>query len=322
MKNKIVNYIQSHELYKRLIDFLKGFNIRGYEGGLTLYEVIKVFIDKITKDEILDRANAVAFNFALAIFPAIIFLFTLTPYIHEFIPEVSKDSILLFIEELMPQAMFDTVRPTVEDIVSRTRGGLLTFGALFSLFLATNGMLSLMTAFNAVYKTVEKRGFFKMRLVATALTFMLAFGLILAVILLVIGNIALDFLVDLSWFNIDAYYVYLFFILRFVVIFSVFFLAISFMYYFGPAVHFNWRFFSVGSFVATILCIAVSYGFSFYVSNFATYNKLYGSLGFLLALMIWQQILSVVLLVGYEINASLHQAYRLTGIDEDFVPPE
>lgn len=321
MKNKIVNFVLTSEIYVRFIDFLKRFKINRYE-GLTLYEIIKVFIQKITKDEILDRANAVAFNFALAIFPAIIFLFTLTPYIHDWIPEVSKDSILGFIESIMPSAMFDTVKPTVEDIVSRTRGGLLTFGALFSLFLATNGMLSLMQAFNAVYKTVEKRGFFKMRLVATALTFMLAFGLILAVILLVIGNIALDFLVELDWFNIDAYYVYLFFILRFVVIFIVFFLAISFMYYFGPAVHYNWRFFSIGSLIATILCIAVSYGFSFYVSNFATYNKLYGSLGFLLALMIWQQILSVILLVGYEINASIHQAYRLAGIEEDYVPPE
>ncbi len=318
MKDKIVHFIKNTELYKKLILFLKQFKFKRYE-GLTLYDVITVFIQKITKDEIIDRANAVAFNFALAIFPAIIFLFTLTPYIHEFIPEVSRESILQFIESIMPEAMFETVKPTVEDIVGRTRGGLLTFGALFSLFLATNGMLSLMNAFNSVYKTIEKRSYIKTRLVATALTFMLAFGLVLAVILLVIGNIALDFLVELNWFNIDAYYVYLFLILRFVVIFIVFFLAISFMYYFGPAVHYNWRFFSIGSFVATILCLAVSYGFSFYVSNFATYNKLYGSLGFLLALMIWQEILSIVLLVGYEINASIHQAYRLAAVEES--PP-
>lgn len=317
MKDKIINYIVHSPIYLRLIDFLKAFKFKRYE-GLTLYDVIRVFIQKITKDEIIDRANAVAFNFALAIFPAIIFLFTLTPYIHEFIPEVSRASILDFIESIMPAAMFQTVEPTVEDIVSRTRGGLLTFGALFSLFLATNGMLSLMNAFNACYKTIDKRGFIKMRLVATALTFMLAFGLILAVILLVIGNVAIDFITSLEfdWLNIKDYQIYLFFLIRFIVIFIVFFLAISFMYYFGPAVHYNWRFFSIGSFIATILCIAVSYGFSFYVSNFATYNKLYGSLGFLIALMIWQEILSIVLLVGYEINASIHQAYRLTGVEE------
>jgi len=297
------------------VDLLKSIRFKRYE-GLSLYEVIKVFIEKITKDEIIDRANGVAFNFALAIFPAIIFLFTLTPYIHEWIPEVSQESILTFIERIMPESMFETVESTVKDIIGNTRGGLLTFGALFSLFLATNGMMALMKAFNACYKTLEKRGFIKMRLVATGLTFMLAFVLILASVLLVVGNIAEDFISHIEWLEIGAFEIVLFFIIRFIIIFVVFFLAISFIYYFGPAVHYNWSFFSIGSLIATLLCIAVSYGFSFYVSNFATYNKLYGSLGVLIALMIWQEILSIVLLVGYEINASIHQAYRVREVKE------
>jgi len=309
MKAKIINYIVETELFKSLVLFLKRFKFKRYE-GLTLYEVIIVFYKKVTQDDIIERANGVAFNFALAIFPAIIFLFTLTPYIHELIPEVSQETIMAFIENIMPASMFETVESTVEDIVGNTRGGLLTFGALFSLFLATNGMMSLMKAFNSCYKTLEKRSFIKMRLVATGLTFMLAFVLILAVILLVVGNIALEYVTSIEWINIEDYVIYLLFIVRFLVIFIVFFLAISFMYYFGPAVHYNWRFFSIGSLIATLLCILVSYGFSFYVSNFATYNKLYGSLGVLIALMIWQEILSIVLLVGYEVNASIHQAHR------------
>ncbi|MEP2771650.1 MAG: YihY/virulence factor BrkB family protein [Fulvivirga sp.] len=315
MKGKILKYIEESGPFQALIELLKRVKFKKYE-GLTLYEVIKVFIDKITKDEIIDRANGVAFNFALAIFPAIIFLFTLTPYIHELIPEVSQASILIFIEGVMPDSMFETVESTVTDIVGNTRGGLLTFGAIFSLYLATNGMAALMKAFNACYKTLEKRSFLKTRLVATGLTFMLAFVLILAVILLVVGNIFLDFIHDIQWLELGDFDFLIFFIIRFVVIFIVFFLAISFIYYFGPAVHYNWRFFSIGSLIATILCIAVSYGFSFYVSNFATYNKLYGSLGVLIALMVWQEILSIVLLVGYEINASIHQAYRIREVKE------
>ncbi len=315
MKGKILKYIEESGPFQALIDLLKRVKFGKYE-GLTLYEVIKVFIDKITKDEIIDRANGVAFNFALSIFPAIIFLFTLTPYIHEFIPEISQKSILLFIEGVMPESMFETVESTVADIVGNTRGGLLTFGAIFSLYLATNGMAALMKAFNACYKTLERRSFIKTRLVATGLTFMLAFVLILAVILLVVGNIVVEFIDEIEWIHIEDYVIYLLFIVRFVVIFMVFFLAISFIYYFGPAVHYNWRFFSIGSLIATILCIAVSYGFSFYVSNFATYNKLYGSLGVLIALMVWQEILSIVLLVGYEINASIHQAYRTREVTE------
>jgi len=315
MKSKILNYIYNSKPYIALIEVLKSVKFKRYE-GLTLYEVIRVFIQKITKDEIIDRANGVAFNFALAIFPAIIFLFTLTPYIHEFIPEVSKDSIMQFIEGVMPPSMYDTVKSTVEDIVSNTRGGLLTFGALFSMFLATNGMMSLMTAFNACYKTLEKRNFIQMRLVATGLTFMLAFVLILASILLLVGDITIEFISQIEWLSIEEYVIYLFFISRFVILFLVFFLAISFIYYFGPAVHYNWNFFSIGSLIATLLSIAVSYGFSYYISNFANYNKLYGSLGVLIAIMIWQEILSIVLLVGYEINASIHQAYRLREVDE------
>lgn len=315
MKGRILKYIEESGPFQALVDLLKRVKFKKYE-GLTLYEVIQVFIDKITKDEIIDRANGVAFNFALSIFPAIIFLFTLTPYIHEFVPEVSQESILVFIEEVMPESMFETVETTVADIVGNTRGGLLTFGAVFSLYLATNGMAALMKAFNACYKTLEKRSFIKMRLVATGLTFMLAFVLILAVILLVVGDVFLEFIHDIQWLELEDFDFLIFFIIRFVVIFIVFFLAISFIYYFGPAVHYNWSFFSIGSLIATILCIAVSYGFSYYVTNFATYNKLYGSLGVLIALMVWQEILSIVLLVGYEINASIHQAYRTREVKE------
>ncbi|UII33246.1 YihY/virulence factor BrkB family protein [Fulvivirga ulvae] len=315
MKKRITNYILESKYYYGLIDLLKRIRFRSYD-DLTLYEIITVFIGKIKKDEIVERANAVAFNFTVAVFPAIIFLFTLTPYIHQVIPGVSKDSIMQFIGDIMPESMYETVYATVEDIVGNTRGGLLTFGALLSLYLATNGMMSLMKAFNSCYKTIEKRGFLKMRLVATGLTIMLAIVLILASVLLVIGNAAVDIINNFQWLDIEDYLIYIFFLLRFVVLFIVFFLAISFIYYFGPAVHYNWRFFSVGSLIATLLSMGVTYGFSFYISNFATYNKLYGSLGVLIALMIWQEILSIVLLVGYEINASVHHAHRISGIDE------
>lgn len=314
MKQKITDFILNSAMYRNLISLLKKIKFKRYE-GLTLYEVIKVFIEKVTKDEIIERANGVAFNFTLSLFPAIIFLFTLTPYIHEVIPEVSRTSILEFMSQIMPASMYETVSPTIEDIVGRTRGGLLTFGAVFSLYLATNGMMSLMKAFNSCYKTIDKRGFLKMRLIATGLTLMLAMALILASVLLVIGNVTVNFMNEIQWLDIEQYLFQIFFVVRFIVLFVVFFFAISFIYYFGPAVHYNWRFFSIGSFVAAGLCILVTYGFSYYVSNFATYNKLYGSLGVLIALMIWQEILSIVMLVGYEINASIHQAYRLSGTE-------
>jgi membrane protein len=138
--------------------------------------------------------------------------------------------------------------------------------------------------------------------------------LFLAVILLVVGQFVLEYFLghvrDFEVVDVDYFTVYLILALRFLVIFIVFFLAISTIYYFGPAIHYNWRFFSIGSFIATLLCLGVSYGFSFYVTNFGSYNKVYGSIGVLIALMVWIQLITVVLLLGYEINASIHEAIR------------
>jgi membrane protein len=288
--------------------------------NLSLYRFFKIFIHNISEDEIMDRSNGVAYNFILAIFPTIIFLFTLIPYITDFFPQVSNETIMVFLSDYMPESMYEVISSTVLDILGKQRGGLLTFGFVLALFLATNGMMALMRAFNACYRTVENRGFLRMRLTATGLTVMLTATVIFAVLLLVIGEIAINKVTtdisDFSHTSKEGLSLIGVLIIRFAVIFIVFFFAVSFIYYFGPAVHYNWKFFSIGSFIATLACLAVSYGFSFYVSNFASYNKVYGSIGVLIALMVWIQLLTAVLLFGYEINASLHYGQKLEAVDQ------
>jgi len=302
-----------------LFRWLKKIRFEKYE-NVSLYKLVKLFLRNLQEDEILDRANGVSYNFILAVFPAVIFLFTLIPYITAYFPEVNNDSIMSFLREsdLIPGSMFEVVSSTILDILSNQRGGLLTFGFLFSLYLSTNGMLALMRAFNACYKTIEKRSALKTRLIATALTINLAIVVFLAVALLIVGQFAIDYISthvrQFSGWDIGAYTVYGILILRFIVIFIVFFLAIACIYYFGPAIHYNWRFFSIGSIIATLLCLMVSYGFSFYVTNYGTYNKVYGSIGVLIAMMIWIQLITAVLLFGYEINASIHNGVRLEAL--------
>jgi membrane protein len=265
-------------------------------------------------DEILDRANGVAFNFILAIFPAVIFLFTMTPYITAFYPEINTETIMQFLGDEMPASMFEAVSSTLHDIISIQRGGLLSLGFFFSFYLSTNGMMALMRAFNACYRTIENRSAIKTRLIATALTVNMAIALLLAVMLLIVGQLALEYvtsnLPEWDWLDMSSFTVFLLFGLRFLALFIAFFLAISFVYYFGPAIHYNWRFFSVGSLLATFLSLAVTYGFSFYITNFGTYNKVYGSIGALIALMVLIQLITIVLLVGYEVNTSIHDAIR------------
>jgi membrane protein len=299
-------------------NWLKGVKFKKYD-NLSLYRFLKILFNNIQEDEIMDRANGVAFNFILAIFPTIIFLFTLIPYISVYFPAINEKNIMGFLSDLMPANMFDIVSSTIRDIIRNQRGGLLTLGFLLALYLATNGMMTLMRAFNACYRTVEKRNWFTMWFTAAGLTIMLSIVLCFASALLIVGQIALHQITNdvshISHFHLDRYTVFFFLAVRFAIIFVVFFIVISFIYYFGPAVHYNWRFFSIGSFISTLGVLAVSYGFSFYVANFSSYNKVYGSIGALIALMVWIQLITMVLLFGYEINASLHYGRKVAAID-------
>ncbi|HMG91182.1 MAG TPA: YihY/virulence factor BrkB family protein [Chryseolinea sp.] len=296
-----------------LFSWLKKVRFSKHE-NVSLYKILKIFLNNLMDDEILDRANGVAFNFILAIFPAVIFLFTMIPYITTFYSEINTESIMQFLGDQIPPSMFEVISPTLHDIISIQRGGLLSLGFFFSFYLSTNGMMALMRAFNACYRTIENRGAIKTRLIATSLTINMAIALLLASLLLIVGQLALEYvtsnLPQFDWVDMSSFTVFLLFALRFLAVFIAFFLAISSIYYFGPAIHYNWRFFSVGSLLATLLSLAVAYGFSFYITNFGTYNKLYGSIGALLALMVLIQLITIVLLVGYEVNTSIHDAIR------------
>jgi len=309
-ENKLLTYLKTWPILNRVISLLKDIRFKGDK--ISLYFLIKTFIEKVQKDEILERANAVAFSFTMSVFPAILFLFTLIPFIHNFIPSVDSESIMEFMGTLMPESMYSVIESTVQDIVSKSRGGLLTFGALMALFLATNGTMSLMVAFNSRYQTIQKRGYLKKRLIAVVLTLIMAFVLVLAILLLVGGQIAIDYLVEISFFDLNSYVLYLAKFVRLIVLFVVFAIAISSLFFFGSEVHQKWSFFSYGSITATILTLTVSYIFSSYISSFGTYNKLYGSIGAMLALMFWIMLISIILLVCYEINASVHHAIQLT----------
>lgn len=305
MKDRILDYIFKNSWYLRLVALLQRVKLGKNKVGL--YDAVVIFLQKMYNDELLDRANGVAFSFTMAIFPAIIFLFTLTPYIQNFFPAVDNHEIIGFLKTILPDSLYLAAETTITDIISKQRGGLLSFGFVLTLILSTNGMTALMSAFNACYKTVETRGFLKMRIVATGLIFILAVSIIVSVALLVVGQ---QFLRDSDIRSVVADNISLdvIIILRFVFLYMIFQIAISSIYYFAPAVHEKWHFLSVGSVFSSLACILASFGFSYYVNNFGTYNKLYGSIGVLLVLMLWLFIISLILLVGFEMNAAIDKA--------------
>ena len=302
MKDKLLDYIFKNPLYLRFVALLQRIKLGKNKVGL--YDAVVIFINKMQSDELLDRANGVAFSFTMAIFPAIIFLFTLTPYIQEFFPAVDNHEIIGFLKTILPDNLYTAAESTISDIISKQRGGLLSFGFVLTLILSTNGMNALMSAFNACYMTKETRGFIKKRAIAVVLTFILAISILVAIGLTVVGQ---QFLRDSEIRSVVAENISidLIIILRFLFLYLIFQVTISSIYYLAPAVHEKWHFLSVGSVFSSLACILASFGFSYYINNFGTYNKLYGSIGVLLVLMVWLFIISLILLVGFEMNAAI-----------------
>ncbi|WP_242926922.1 YihY/virulence factor BrkB family protein [Pontibacter vulgaris] len=295
-------YLKRRRTYRKFIVFLKRW--RFSNGRYSVYDVVDVLLGELRLDSITKRASYMAFNFTLAIFPSIIFLFTLIPYIPSVLSMDLSASILNFIGDFMPEEMYAATYSTIEDIVNKPRGGLLSFGFLFALILSTNGIMSLMDAFDKKYHTFYKRSYLRKRMIATLLTVALAFILFLAVAAIFFGQWILDVLVFYEVVT-ESYTYALIVILKYVAIVFLFMLATSLIYYYVPAIQDKWPFISAGAVVATGLIFLVSMIFSMYISAFDTYNKFYGSIGALIGLMIWLDFVSMILILGFEINVSI-----------------
>ena len=286
------------ELSKKII--LPGFD------GLPLYDVVVFFIKGIQKGSLTTRASSLAFNFFLAIFPGIIFLFSLIPYIPI---DDFQDQLLSLMKDMLPYNAFQAMKSTIEDILMHQRRGLLSFGFILTFYFATNGVNAMINAFNSSYYSIETRSPLMQRLVSFILVFILTFLVLFSIALIVFSGLALDYLVEKGILQ-DAFTIYLLLIGKWLTIVGLFFFTFSFLYYYGPSRKSKFRFISPGSTLATILSIITSLGFAYYVNNFGQYNKLYGSIGTIVVVLLWLYFNSIILLLGFELNASIRNAKK------------
>lgn len=274
---------------------------------LPLYTVASFFFKEIGKDSLVNKASSLAYNFMLALFPAIIFLFTLIPFIPRRIG--FQKQLMDFIVLILPADAYRAFEATLNEIVNKPNRGLLSFGFFLSLFFATNGVHSLMMAFNKSSLIIETRTWVKQRLIAILLTVAIALSVIICIVAMTIGEVALNY-ID-GELNIKGNFIaYVIQLTRWSLLGILYFVTISILYKYGPAHAKKWKFFSAGSCLATILAFLTIWGFSFYINNFSSYNKVYGSISTLIVLMIWLYLNSLILLVGFELNASVDLSKR------------
>jgi membrane protein len=272
--------------------------------GLPISEVFTFVVKGFRKGVLVTRASSIAFNMLMALLPASIFLFTLIPFmpIHNF----QKELIRLF-ENILPANAFNFLETTIIDIVTRKSKGLLLIMFAATVLFSTNGIHAIINAFVVSAHSFKSRSWFHQRKISVILLIIFIFLVFSGGILIIYEKVAVNRLVEYHIIN-RTLVIDLLRYLKWLVIIPLVFLTISFLYYYAPAKRTGFRFFSAGSTLATFLFLLTSLGFSAYVNKFGQYNKLYGSLGTLMVILIWLYLNSIAILIGFELNVSIRAA--------------
>lgn len=305
--DKIKTYIDI--LSQKVRVLLESFSLPGFQ-KISVFYVIMFFIRGFQTGTLVTRASSIAFNFLLATLPSMIFLFTLIPFIP--IPNFQTELLTIF-ENVLPSNVFILIESTLIEIITKKSGGLLFFMFITTVIFSTNGIHAVINAFNVSTHEFKIRSWFSQRVTSFLLLFVIFVLLSSAIFIILIGKIVLNELVYLNIIEMNFTF-YLLTIAKWIVFISLIFFSISVLYYQIPADKKEWRFLTPGSMVATFLFVISSLGFSFYVNNFGQYNKLFGSIGTLIVILLWMYFNSISLLIGFELNASIITANKKKGL--------
>jgi membrane protein len=298
---KIERIILNWAPIRLVVDKSKKIILPGFD-GVPLYDVASFFISEIRKEGLNERAAAIAYNFIMAIPPTCLFLFTLIPNL-PFVPSKTiQRQLHTLITDIIPAKEHNAnLIKFVDSFFAGSKVGLLSFGFVLLIYFASNGMMGLMRSFNKSSIGFSKRTGLQTRWMAIKLTFLIM-GLVLGCLILLImqGTV-------ISWLGVENNLLVIFFsTFRWVFMLGLIFFTFAFIYKYAPAVTKRWKLLSPGAILGAALSVLATIGFSIFVNNFGRYNALYGSIGSVIVLMILIFINSLVLLIGYELNASIH----------------
>lgn len=313
--------------YHKDDNFLRRVHFPGTK--LPLLDVVIDFIKAFTKGRTIDRAAGVAFNFFVALFPLILFFFTLVPYIP--IPHLYERVMMFLNGFLIPSGTLDFVTETIDGIMNQPHEGLLSLSIIMCIVFGSSGVVAFFNGFRNVYanyvraKNLDWKGWIEQRIFAIVMLIIIGVLLVLSVLLISTGGMVLRFLAEHEIIQGRSFIFILFSLLRWIVAIFALCFGISMLYYFGN-VKFGEHYrkelrqpnrkgkkyrefviFSPGSIMATALFVVATIGFNAYISNFSRYNALYGSIGTLIILLLWIWVVAILILAGNELNSSIRR---------------
>jgi len=300
VSTEIESQLNKIPIVRWVVQLLIRLKLPGFS-GYSLYDFLETYVVGIIKGTFSSRASSIAFSFFMAIFPFLLFVLNLIPYLKV---ENFQLRFLQFIDEMLPPQTHDFFYPVIEDIALNPRKGLLSFTALLTLYLAANGVNAIFSAFEYSYYININRGFFRQYVVSAGVAIFIAVLLIITVGAILYGEYFISTLKRNEYISDDIIWVN---VMQFVIFFFMLYTIIATLYHYGIKKGTRVRFFSIGAVVTTLLIILTTYLFGVYINNFSQYNELYGSIGALLIMMFYIWINSNLLLLGFELNATLRR---------------
>ena len=270
-----------------------------WTSGLRLYDFLDIYIKGLSQGILSYRASSIAYSFFMAIFPFLLFVLNLIPYIPV---EGFQNRFLGFMETLLPAQTSEFFYPIIEDIAVNPRKGLLSVSFVLSAILASNGVYTIFKAFSDSVYVFSNRTFIANYSVALLVSFGMAMFMLIAIGAIIFGEIVIANLQREALIYYDYFWINL---LQIVVFVLMIYAVIATLYYFGLKKIDRARFFSLGAIVTTLLFLTTTYLFSVYINSFSNYNELYGSIGALLIMMLYIWINANLLLIGFELNIAL-----------------
>ena len=296
---------------KWMVNKLRLLVLPGFQ-GMPLYDVLVYFFTGFTKGYIIDRGAAVAFFVFLSVFPTIIVFFTIIPLLPV---EGVHDAIMDTLYNLLPAGAFDSMSGTINEILSHERNGLLSISAILAFYFSSSAFRAFFRGFDMGVIHLGKMSFLKKQLYSMLLAMIIGGMILFSMALFVIGRDVLPWLFQHIGFN-RSFLILIINIARWILMIMTLLAAVSILYYFGnpdrKAVRF--RLFTPGTILSVAMFIIGVFGFDYYIVNFSRYNALYGSIGGIIIVLLWVYINCLIVLIGYELNASIQVASK-----KDFV---
>jgi membrane protein len=265
----------------------------------------RFYTKSFVEEDLMSSAAQVAFYFAFALFPLLLFFLSLFGLVLESANDL-RTEMFYYLRQVMPLSAFELVKTTIEEVTENSSGGKLTVGILIAIWSASAGIDGVRVALNGVYNLSDERPYWKTKLIALLMTFGL--GILITIALGSVFYGSKFTLLILSWISLPIQSPFVLGILQWVIILAVLVTIFAIIYNFLPQhKKHHWVWISPGTIAGIVLWLLLSYSFRLYLEYFNTYAKTYGSLGAMIILMLWLYLTALVILIGGAINAVLQE---------------